>query len=230
MPLDVCVLWTLIVCCANSMKLQRYNVGVRYIFIGQLFEHRPSYRILGFLLFLQLGVGAAQTLLQRAAAGPATGQLLRKQLQQDQPRAAVVLHVRLPAVHSSVVLPVTALMVMPALQTALPRHPPVHDDAARCGSKDRAEAHVWSVCIKRVQQIDTAWWLQPEKDEELPSEPLGEVPASPQGEVPPQQRCPLCLSRCADKPIPPATGIGFHKNVPVHWSRSPQMGTSTLTT
>ena len=57
--------------------------------------------------------------------------------------------------------------------------------------------------MQRVQHIDKAWWLQPEKDEELtsdalPSEVLGEVPASPQGDVPPQQRCPLCLSRCAN--------------------------------
>ncbi|KAL0024438.1 hypothetical protein WJX77_003645 [Trebouxia sp. C0004] len=33
--------------------------GVRYMFIGKLFEHRPSYHLLGVLLFIQLGITSA---------------------------------------------------------------------------------------------------------------------------------------------------------------------------
>lgn len=33
--------------------------GVRYLFIGKLFEHRPSYHLLGVLLFIQLGITSA---------------------------------------------------------------------------------------------------------------------------------------------------------------------------
>ena len=33
--------------------------GVRYMFIGKLFEHRPSYHLLGVLLFVQLGITSA---------------------------------------------------------------------------------------------------------------------------------------------------------------------------
>ena len=32
---------------------------MRYLFIGKLFEHRPSYHLLGVLLFIQLGITSA---------------------------------------------------------------------------------------------------------------------------------------------------------------------------
>jgi hypothetical protein len=35
------------------------RAGTRYIFMGKLFERRPSYHLLGALLFLQLGISAA---------------------------------------------------------------------------------------------------------------------------------------------------------------------------
>ena len=48
--------------------------GVRYMFVGKAMEQRSSYRVLGVLLFVQLGVSAcahAATLLMRSYAGAA---------------------------------------------------------------------------------------------------------------------------------------------------------------
>jgi peroxin-10 len=34
------------------------RAGTRYIFVGKLYERRPSYHLLGVLLFVQLGISA----------------------------------------------------------------------------------------------------------------------------------------------------------------------------
>ena len=47
--------------------------GTRYIFTGKLFERRPSYHLLGALLFLQLGISAAGWGLARLQASVAGG-------------------------------------------------------------------------------------------------------------------------------------------------------------
>lgn len=47
--------------------------GTRYIFTGKLFERRPSYHLLGALLFLQLGIAAAGWGLARLQASVAGG-------------------------------------------------------------------------------------------------------------------------------------------------------------
>ena len=57
-------------------------------------------------------------------------------------------------------------------------------------------AHCWTCVIVCSCSHPNDCVLQPDKDEQLASEPVVEVPASPQGDVPPHQRCPLCLSRC----------------------------------
>ncbi|KAK9820622.1 hypothetical protein WJX72_012437 [[Myrmecia] bisecta] len=57
------------------------SAGVRYIFIGKLFERRPSYYLLGLLLFLQLAITSSSWALGNLAAtltarssGAVTGQ------------------------------------------------------------------------------------------------------------------------------------------------------------
>ena len=40
--------------------------GVRYLFIGKIFEHRPSYHLLGILLFLQLAITSASWALDQS--------------------------------------------------------------------------------------------------------------------------------------------------------------------
>ena len=42
--------------------------GVRHLFVGQLFERRPSYRVLGMLLFAQITASATVQALQSLAA------------------------------------------------------------------------------------------------------------------------------------------------------------------
>ena len=55
------------------------RAGTRYLFVGRLFERRPSYHLLGVLLFLQLGISAASWALANltqqlsGAAAPAGG-------------------------------------------------------------------------------------------------------------------------------------------------------------
>ena len=49
----------------------RAGAGTRYIFTGKLFERRPSYHLLGALLFLQLGISAAGWGLARLQASVA---------------------------------------------------------------------------------------------------------------------------------------------------------------
>ncbi|KAL0035070.1 hypothetical protein WJX79_009657 [Trebouxia sp. C0005] len=44
--------------------------GVRYMFIGKLFEHRPSYHLLGVLLFIQLGITSASWAIRNLASLP----------------------------------------------------------------------------------------------------------------------------------------------------------------
>ena len=69
--------------------------GVRYLFLGRAFEGRPSYRILGLLLFGQLGISGTLWLLRRygnipllaGGAGAAAGQ----QAAAGRPRHAVLL-------------------------------------------------------------------------------------------------------------------------------------------
>ena len=72
--------------------------AVRYLFIGQLFEQRPTYRLLGWLLFLQLGISAAAGAVKHglSALGVAASrrQQLPAHLQQRGEQPAVVLHVR----------------------------------------------------------------------------------------------------------------------------------------
>ena len=46
------------------------TVGVRYMFIGKLFEHRPSYHLLGVLLFIQLGVTSAAWAIRNVMRSP----------------------------------------------------------------------------------------------------------------------------------------------------------------
>jgi peroxin-10 len=42
--------------------------GVRYEFIGRLFEHRPSYHVLGLLLFVQLAISSSSWALHKLTA------------------------------------------------------------------------------------------------------------------------------------------------------------------
>lgn len=41
-------------------------VGTRYLFVGKLYERRPSYHLLGVLLFVQLGISAGTWALSNA--------------------------------------------------------------------------------------------------------------------------------------------------------------------
>ena len=75
------------------------RAGVRYLFVGQLFEQRPTYRLLGFLLFLQLGIGAAAAAARQALVALGLASSVQKapgHLQQGGLQHAAVLHVRLP--------------------------------------------------------------------------------------------------------------------------------------
>ena len=59
------------VCATLPKCLSPYCAGVHYMFVGKAIEQRSSYRVLGVLLFLQLGVSAcarAATLLMRSYA------------------------------------------------------------------------------------------------------------------------------------------------------------------
>ena len=49
------------VCC-------RCPAGVRYVFVGKLFESRPSYHLLGLLLFVQLGITSGTWAVQQLAS------------------------------------------------------------------------------------------------------------------------------------------------------------------
>ena len=42
--------------------------GTRYIFVGKLYERRPSYHLLGVLLFVQLGISAGSWALSNLTA------------------------------------------------------------------------------------------------------------------------------------------------------------------
>lgn len=46
-------------CSVTALVTCMQHAGVRYIFIGKIFEHRPSYHLLGVLLFIQLGITGA---------------------------------------------------------------------------------------------------------------------------------------------------------------------------
>ena len=82
--------------------------GTRYIFVGRLFERRPSYHLLGVLLFLQLGISAGSwalaNLTQQLSGAAAAADLSFSPLERSNPdvgahtrkalRAAVVWRVR----------------------------------------------------------------------------------------------------------------------------------------
>jgi peroxin-10 len=42
--------------------------GTRYLFVGRLYERRPSYHLLGVLLFVQLGISAGTWALSNLAS------------------------------------------------------------------------------------------------------------------------------------------------------------------
>ena len=42
--------------------------GTRYLFVGKLYERRPSYHLLGVLLFVQLGISAGTWALSNLAS------------------------------------------------------------------------------------------------------------------------------------------------------------------
>lgn len=44
------------------------GTGTRYIFVGKLYERRPSYHLLGVLLFVQLGISAGSWALSNLTA------------------------------------------------------------------------------------------------------------------------------------------------------------------
>lgn len=46
------------------------SVGTRYMFVGKLYEKRPSYRILGILMCIQLAVSAASWAFSDATKDP----------------------------------------------------------------------------------------------------------------------------------------------------------------
>lgn len=46
----------------------RSPAGVRYVFVGKLFESRPSYHLLGLLLFVQLGITSGTWAVQQLAS------------------------------------------------------------------------------------------------------------------------------------------------------------------
>ena len=56
--------------CARDDGVHRSHgaAGTRYLFVGKLFERRPSYHLLGVLLFLQLGISAGSWALHSLAA------------------------------------------------------------------------------------------------------------------------------------------------------------------
>ena len=45
-----------------------FPAGVRYVFVGKLFESRPSYHLLGLLLFVQLGITSGTWAVQQLAS------------------------------------------------------------------------------------------------------------------------------------------------------------------
>lgn len=51
-------------------EILSHVAGVRYIFIGKLFEHRPSYHLLGVLLFMQLGITSASWAIRNVMQSP----------------------------------------------------------------------------------------------------------------------------------------------------------------
>ena len=55
---------------APCRRLLSYAAGVRYMFIGKLFEHRPSYHLLGVLLFIQLGITSASWAIRNVMQSP----------------------------------------------------------------------------------------------------------------------------------------------------------------
>jgi len=63
-------------CAVTSIKkaphhtaiISEHFAGVRYMFIGKLFEHRPSYHLLGVLLFIQLGITTASWAIRNLAS------------------------------------------------------------------------------------------------------------------------------------------------------------------
>ena len=54
----------------SSREPSSYAAGVRYMFIGKLFEHRPSYHLLGVLLFIQLGITSASWAIRNVMQSP----------------------------------------------------------------------------------------------------------------------------------------------------------------
>lgn len=77
------------------------------MFIGKLFEHRPSYHLLGVLLFIQLGITSASWAIRNAMQSPLVyGNAAKAQLSSssDAPlhreQKAVVLEVSFPDIFS----------------------------------------------------------------------------------------------------------------------------------
>ena len=74
--------------------------GTRYLFVGKLYERRPSYHLLGVLLFVQLGISAGTWALSNLASSLSTAEVQRGST--DMPasttkalKAAIVLQVGL---------------------------------------------------------------------------------------------------------------------------------------
>ena len=53
---------------APSDSVLHACAGTRYIFVGKLYERRPSYHLLGVLLFVQLGISAGSWALSNLTA------------------------------------------------------------------------------------------------------------------------------------------------------------------
>jgi hypothetical protein len=93
------------------------HAGTRYIFVGKLFERRPSYHLLGVLLFLQLGISAGSWALHNLTAS-----LSQQQQQQGAPAELershpdVGAHTR-KALSAAIVLQVCAWLPPVSLQT-----------------------------------------------------------------------------------------------------------------
>ena len=74
--------------------------GTRYLFVGKLYERRPSYHLLGVLLFVQLGISAGTWALSNLASSLSATEVHRGNT--DMPasttkalKAAIVLQVSL---------------------------------------------------------------------------------------------------------------------------------------
>lgn len=157
---------------------------MQYTFIGRLLQRRPTYRVLGGLLLLQLGVSGLLWLHQQAGPGEAAWGEATK---------AVVL--RVSAVCS-------ALCVDPHSQCAVVRR----SSFAVCCCALLLIRSVLLSLLMQNQPFCTANDC-PQEDGSLASEateaPLGNDPSRGEGAA---QRCPLCLS--SPRVVPTATPCG----------------------